>query len=385
MKQPPRCSTCGLNVSRRCICRDRGTDLTKSVKPMTTEAEPTVFDRLQDSIAVVPVYLFLSSKNPLTAVPVVPGLSLAPFDGYMAKAINKVDEQLKRHGTALPIRPSHMIVARHQAYLKSLYGRLDADRIQYERQERLWLDASGLTRQVLLALTIAGRIGWTTGQTYTFQREPGAPGRYRCGSVTPPPSVRVSDAVMFALGRRSQHGVTSRQIRRCARALDRYYRSYHSWIDQLGVALGYLWVILTTASSILTFSGLCMALEALTRPSDTEITHQLAERCAILTRHMTPPLERYKAVKQLYALRSKIVHGSSGPKKGPLRANDLFVMPKRANVSQDQMAGLLSIALDTIQGALTSPGYLRCIHHKASDEATTRAVNDYFLAQLLEQ
>ena len=61
----------------------------------------------------------------------------------------------------------------------------------------------------------------------------------------------------------------------------------------------------------------------------------------------------------------------------------MFVMPKRSNIAANDLKEMVNVTLDTVQGALHSPSYLECIHRKAPDAETAKAVDDYFLSALL--
>jgi hypothetical protein len=61
----------------------------------------------------------------------------------------------------------------------------------------------------------------------------------------------------------------------------------------------------------------CSALEALFSSSTTELSHQVAERVAIVaSQSRGQRLANYKFVKECYGLRSKYIHGS------PLKVNE---------------------------------------------------------------
>jgi hypothetical protein len=55
----------------------------------------------------------------------------------------------------------------------------------------------------------------------------------------------------------------------------------------------------------------CSALEALLSTSQAELSHQIAERVAVVAKLEEPRLETYKFMKKCYSLRSKYVHGDT--------------------------------------------------------------------------
>ena len=72
------------------------------------------------------------------------------------------------------------------------------------------------------------------------------------------------------------------RVRKLALQLDPYYRTGIWWWDRVSVALGYVWAALLAEDAHLSYAALFMALEALCNTDKFEITHQLAERCAVL-------------------------------------------------------------------------------------------------------
>jgi Apea-like HEPN len=76
-----------------------------------------------------------------------------------------------------------------------------------------------------------------------------------------------------------------------------------------------------------------MALEALLGDGGAEITHKLAQRsAALVSRSRAQRLTEYGVVKDLYRIRSKLVHGSAQTKKGVVTWDSLHISAKRANV-----------------------------------------------------
>jgi len=166
--------------------------------------------------------------------------------------------------------------------------------------------------------------------------------------------------------------------------LDRYYRTGIWWNDRLSVALGYLWSALTTSHPELSFTALCMALEAITTSANTEVTHILAERCALLARKTVSSRQAaYAELKQLYALRSKIVHGRSAPRKGSMTWETLAISAKYSMVPRAQVFCLLAYVIDVINGVLGNRALLKILYTKQSEDAESKAIDEYFQRLLL--
>jgi hypothetical protein len=127
-----------------------------------------------------------------------------------------------------------------------------------------------------------------------------------------------------------------------------------------------------------------MALEAVATSSQNEVTHILAERCAILARaQVADRLKLYSEVKDLYSIRSRIVHGRSAPRRGIVNAETLAITAKRSIVPRSAVSRMLAVTIDVINGVLNSPELLQLLHVKQSEEKASDAVNVYFQSLLL--
>lgn len=127
-----------------------------------------------------------------------------------------------------------------------------------------------------------------------------------------------------------------------------------------------------------------MALEAIASTSQNEITHILAERCAVLV-HLPGQerVEMYGEIKELYALRSRIVHGRSAPRKGPMNWETLAITAKKSLVPRSQVRRMLAVTLQILNSVLYRPRLLELLHVRRSEEKASKALDKYFLDLLM--
>ena len=312
----------------------------------------------------------------------------ALYEGVsLRKAVGPLARLIADRAQSLPVlpgfTPTHLIVVEQNQYFRGLDSRLAAEGKNRDKRTYEFVELSGITRQVLVATTLCGHAVWQVGGTYTFDHsDEGFP--YSSAGYGHHDTVTVSGALMYSSSGDLFRDIKARNLRAVCRQLDCYYRNGTWWVDRLSVALGYLWAGMTTSHSELAFVSFCMALEAVASTSSNEITHILAERCALL---IEGPSERrliaYEEVKALYALRSKIVHGRSMPRKGPITAETLAITAKRSFVPDSALVRIFVVAIAVINGVLRSPDLMALLHVRRSEDKTSAALDEYFLRRLL--
>jgi hypothetical protein len=287
----------------------------------------------------------------------------------------------------MPVRPgfipTHLIVVDQSEYLTALDQRLAAAGTQREKPAVEFIDLYGIARQVLVAATLQGKSVWTIGGNHTFDNSgPGSP--YTSAGY----SHRLTEGVGALLRYSTPPGwfvdIRARDLRTTCERLDRYYRHGSWWVDRLSVALGYLWSGLTSQHPELAFVSFCTSLEALASTSQNEIAHILAERCAVLVH--PPGTERvamYTQIKDLYALRSNIVHGRSAPRKGPVSWETLAISAKQSLVPRSEVTKLLGVTTQVLKSVLARPQLLELLYVRRSKDKELEAMNQYYLNLLL--
>lgn len=334
----------------------------------------------QRVIHVVPIRFLPTKRVMFTRALLLPGVTLHRYAGPLARDI-------KRRTEALSVEPgffpTHLLSVNQTEYLLGLDTRLQAEGRTRPAGVPDRVDIAGLSRQVLVAATLLGQLTWSVGGYHAFDFSDGD-FSYRTSGYSHTPTVEVWQGLQLGASGDWFSDVYAAPLRDMTLRLDRYYRSGIWWNDRLSIALGYLWSALTTSHPELSFAALCMALEAVATSSQTEVTHTLAERCALLCQTRGPGrLQAYTDIKQLYALRSKIVHGRSGPRKGPITYETLAITAKMSMVPLSQLHKLLSYVLAVIRGALKNKSLTAILHTKQSDDAESRAIDEFFQRQLL--
>ena len=91
----------------------------------------------------------------------------------------------------------------------------------------------------------------------------------------------------------------------------------------------------------------------------------------------------YAQIKDLYALRSKIVHGRSEPRKGPMNWETLAITAKQSLVPRSEIVKLLAVTIQVLKSVLARPQLLELLHVKRSEDKASEAMNQFFLHLLL--
>ena len=334
----------------------------------------------QRLLQAIPIAIQPTARLKFTRASLHSGVSLQKAEGPLARTV-------KERSKTFPVQPdfiaTHLIVVDQNAYLEGLESRLAAEGATYEKATFAHVDLVGIARQVLIAITLRSRCVWEVGGHHTFDHSnPGFP--YTSAGYVHRDTQRVSGLLRYSAPDGGFLDLRSSELRVTCELIDCYYRTGTWWVDRLSVALGYLWSALTTSHPELTFVALCMALEAIASTSHNEITHILAERCAILVHSKgAARVLMYEEVKDLYNLRSKIVHGRSAPRKGPVNWETLAITAKMSVVPMGSVLRMLAVTIQVVNAILSRPKLLEILHVRRSEEKASVALNEYFQSLLL--
>lgn len=336
----------------------------------------------QRLVHVIPVEIQPAAQLKFSRVSLQEGVSLRRAVGPLARYVSK---RAKSKSIRLSFTPTHLIVVDQSNYLISLDKRLAASGTSREKPTFEYVDISAIARQVLVAVTLLGRSVWKFGGCHTLDHS-GPDFPYSSAGFSPQPMSEVGGPLRYHSTSNWFQEVRPQDLRLCCELLDRYYRHGSWWVDRLSVALGYFWSGLTCPHAELAFVAFCTSLEAIASTSQSEITHILAERCAVLVHPPGPErVEMYLQIKKIYDLRSKIVHGRSALRKGNINRETLAITAKRSQIPQSQVVKLLGITIQVIQSVLKSPKFLELLHVKRSEEELSKAVEQYFRNLLLRE
>ena len=328
---------------------------------------PTPLQRTQ----AIPLALTRPTWFDYSRLTIRPGVTLHASGGHLGKVFDALAPRAPQPET----RPTHFLVIDDAVYRAHLMQALADEGHVIENMTPFPVDWRPLMRQALLTLAIVAGISWLSCGGRMLARVRGSP--YWLDHFNNPPNASIT--VGISLSRRASHKVSPQLIRSTAMKLDRYFRSFTWWVDPLGIALAYLWSSLNDDAPEFVFCGGCMALEALTNTGASEITHQLAERCAVLTGNTRARRqETYALARKLYSLRSNLVHGRVELKKGRVRRDKLYATAKGINVPIAEFSALLNLVCDTIQGVLNSTELLRILHTNANDRTTLERMEAFY-------
>ena len=329
---------------------------------------------------VIPVEIQPSSRLKFERARLYEGVSIQLAKGPVARAVAKRTKSLPVQPGFLP---THLIVVEQNEYLKALDERLKLANTSRQKLDPEFVDVSGIYRQILVSVTLLGRCSWSVGGTHTFDHsDPGFP--YSSAGYSHRPTESVGGLLRYMPTPDLFTDITSNALKETCRTLDCYYREGSWWVDRLSVALGYLWSGVTSQHPELSYVAFCMALEAIASTAQNEITHILAERCAVLCHPPGPGrVEFYTQVKDLYALRSKIVHGRSAPRKGSVNWETLAITAKRSIVPRSQVLRMFAVTTQVLVAVMSRPRLLEILHVRRSEEKASEALNEFFLALLL--
>lgn len=330
----------------------------------------------QRLVHVIPVSIRPPNRLKFVRALLYEGVSLFRSTGPLGW---QVAERTKTFPVQPDFVPTHLIVIDENAYFQGLDSRLTAEHKTRDRRD--YVDLDGIARQVLVATSLLGHCLWQLGGHHRFDFSGVSP--FLAG-YSHRDTVSISDLLRFYAPSNWYHDVHPGELRQTCKQLDCYYRSGTWWVDRLSVALGYFWSGLTTTHGELTFVSLCMALEAVASTSSSEITHILAERCALLVETTAAGrLETYEEIKNLYRLRSKIVHGRSSPQKGLINLESLAITAKKSLVPRSALFRILAVTIRVINGILSRKDLLALLHVQRSEDKASEALNAYFQRLLL--
>jgi hypothetical protein len=259
----------------------------------------------------------------------LPGVTLEPWQGQIKEASDKLLE-----GASVPrLKATHVVRISDVEYLNAVRTRIEAEGQLVPNEKLFFVEAIPVAKQIALGLALSAGVGFSFQGSFSAEKPDNSEkGGLALRGYSNWPSQEVFPLMVSALSRGAQQRVTGRNLTRLVLSLDRYFRAGMWWNDRISTSLEFFWHALTSPSTVGSFLSLMAALEAMLSTQKTEIAHMLAERAGVLLRgRKRSAIEIYRLVKDLYGTRSKIVHGSVRPAKGPATHESLWVAPKLSN------------------------------------------------------
>ena len=331
----------------------------------------------------VPLYLFPNERIKFTRCELVPGVKVQRISKALTNFVRQQNEIFRPD-----FFPSHVIMIelqKHFDYLTALLGQEGREIPRHpfekhtERSEH-YVEADSVTRHVVMALVLTGGLQFRVGGYYTLKAN-----TKKTKYIASGYSHHISEAshqnpfsFIDAID-----PTNSQLLKKTAKGLQRYYRSYSWWNDRFGIALGHLWNALCTRHLDHAFVGLSMALEAVLSTGSDKISHKVGERVAILLENDAEKrLETYKVVKRLYGIRSKLVHGAAIQTKGRYTTESLAMSAKTALVPISQGKLLSHIVVAVLRALLEDRSYLSIVQNTKSEKPTNRKIDELFTSRV---
>ncbi len=334
-------------------------------------------DLFTRKIICIPAYLFPPRQVLFKKAKIIPGVSIVQFNGKLRNHIQTTNKTLPLKPT---FYPTHIFRIDTDLYFSNLKDRakIDGNTIP----DGTSLDVLAVLKQSILSLILSGPITFKYAGSHNFEYSRiGNKFTYTPKSWSNIVETEMSGVIESALlyGKGDVPTLNIRKASIVAHKLDRYFRSGVWWVDKLAMAFGYTWESLCSHSAQQAFIGLTCSLEALLSTQTNEITHILAERVAVLTENKYERrLDVYRKIKDLYKIRSKLVHGNSSPKKGDMTTESLYVTAKGSMVPQSALRDLLYINLSVLSAVLSNKEFLGIIQPKRKEGKANTEIDDYF-------
>jgi len=247
-------------------------------------------------------------------------------------------------------------------------------------------EALSTAQMLLTAMLLQGAIRFAIGGAYGFALLPDGRRDPHDTSL----DMRLLDSMPHIWRRyhpnRSRQPLNRKLLSQTIGSLERYYRPLTWEIDRLAVALKHFWDAFTTDRFYQNFISLTVALECVLSTRDSEVTHLIAERAACLVgENGADRLQIYSDVRQIYAARSKIVHGKGVPKCGPITLKKmLIVSPKINSIPDDVHRKLVALSIKLLNALLMREEYLEIIRSGKSEDTVNKNLDAFFVKLLLK-
>ncbi len=348
------------------------------------------------TFSCIPLFLHPPSKIGFRSCEVIPGVKLQRIDKSLKKYFDAFSDTLPR-GSKLNFAPSHVILIETKRYIDELEKRIAKEdkrlpehprRGAYDKFDKsvFLTDREAIVRHLIMSLVLLGLSGFQVAGVHDLDiRGSGANNEIHGRSYSHQPSRGNFRTHNYSLLPTSPSPIQARTLKQTAAKLERYYRSGTWWDDRLGRAFGHFW---NTSCSLFieqVFIGLAMTIEAALSTSSQELTHQLAERVALVVeRDPEERYKKYKLIKELYnKTRGKLIHGAAGPKKGVINLESLSVTARHAFVPRSRCETLMSLAIAVLNALLRDQEYLQIIRTTRNEHKTNEKVNELFTRRLL--
>lgn len=329
----------------------------------------------------VPAYFFPDSHLP-SRMKVLDGVWIQSASTPLGKLVRERDAT---HPMPRSYRVTHLIVVDTAEYLRGLKVRVEDEGGQFVDPSSI--DTAGIAIQVAVSLALTSSTYFAFRGSFGFRhRKVSGRDSYIADGTRVIEECRVPERIWsFGLLGSASEKFNTKKLRQVAKTIDRYYRSGTFSVDRVSMALGHYFEALLARSSVYSFVGLSMALESLFSTTTSEIAHTLAERTALVVpASNVSRTDRYLTIKRLYNTRSKLVHGASHTRKGPLTYNSLSVSAKMQMVPVNDLGEMGVLVGQALLAVLRNQTLLDLFQQPGSAKKVDERINSYFIDQLMK-
>lgn len=303
-----------------------------------------------------------------------PGVTFGPMPRDITNQLEQVPSLASKR-----LGPSHFLFVSHKPYISAITeeiraeGKLTSDLSDGLINEFPTIYGFNLAKQFAVAILLSGcrafefdnllAIRYAVAKTPRLQIISSAYGNYVASSFALREITNLTPTIPLSAR------VLAKQFGR----INRYFRPGLWWNDRYAIALNSLLAAFSSHDQADSFIRLISVIESLISTQDTEITHLLAERCAVLLKRTSRDrLTVYDQVKDLYNIRSRIVHGSAHAKKGTINRESLHFSAIRTIVPQSKILALRDLVISVFNALLANKRIAGIIQSDRNNEDTTK-------------
>lgn len=332
----------------------------------------------------IPVSIFPDWLFKFTELQIIDGVCIRKIDSDEICNINEVLKDERLPDPSL-FHLTHLICIDRPKYLLSVKERITES--GSELPGFIQIENHAIVKQALLSIFLVSPIGFTvdasrglriknSNDKIVYEGDGWVKGWFY-------EVLDINRQAIVSCGVKEEDPFDINEVQNYALLLDPYFRSGVWWQDRMAAALAHLLDAICCNSITLTFISLTAALEALVNSSKNEITHQICERVAILCGNSKAErIEIYQHVKQLYNIRSTIVHGQAHKMKGLVTWGSLLVSPKFSVVPIEELSYLIKITILTIREILKNNDLINIYESSRDQDTVSKKISEYFLNSL---
>lgn len=173
-----------------------------------------------------------------------------------------------------------------------------------------------------------------------------------------------------------------RKLKKIAFLINRYFRPYTWFYDRVAFALISFWNSFFSFSSEQAFLSLFASIEALLTSNKEDISRQVMNRYPIIIGAAKSKRQFYgEQIKELYSIRSRIIHGNAKLKKGAMREQFYMSLPY-SHIPYDQFGVLYEFTQKLLLKVLFNEKYFEIVSKVRSETTTDKHVEAYFNSKM---